>query len=686
MTIRPDLDELRHCLQRASREARCEVIGADSLTNPGEIAATTTFLRAFGDDATGFIYCKPTPAKSLSLRMPDILLGFRTIGLICVEVKGHSIDGIHRVANGHLWVTYRGKVKEESVFSQIEQAMYNVKGVVTAELRDKDIYLDYLVLLPFISREQWDGKRLDATLFGVRCFLKDPLATPKNFRQTLESNFQACPGWSARKPTADTLRSVRRAFGDSYLLHGTRNREKPETPFSLAQKIYDHAVSDKRLSDEQQELGRKNFDWHPQLIRGVAGSGKTKILATNAAYYLLRRQEEGTLFDKQAQSRLAVVCFNQALVPLIRSDIERAYENIANKPLDPSPLHVSHFNALLYSLSSKNQGPLTYYPVRSAADDARADSYLEQLSRIPTSKLEPFLFDTVFVDEAQDLHPQEIALLVRLCRKHGDAKDPNIIIFYDDAQNVYGRRRPTWSDLGINVPGGRTRLMQRCYRNTREIIEFGFNVLLGTGAPSDMRVRMREFADVGSLKDKRIDNLPLVEECDDRWVVRFAQLSDPDEPPTVKDFPSRQEELVWLRRELRQLIEEEKVEPQDIAVIGDTHEVCKLVSESLSRVSSRVQGVFEPHRLGQHEKSLQPVTQPGMLTVTTTKTFKGHETYVGFVVCADGFKADTQGRASFYVACTRAKLRLYVSGVKQASHSLLTESQKVATLLATPAT
>ena len=145
--------------------------------------------------------------------MPDILLGFRTIGLICVEVKGHSIDGIHRVANGHLWVTYRGKVKEESVFSQIDQAMYNVKGVVTAELRDKDIFLDYLVLLPFISREQWDGKRLDASLFGIRCFLNDPLAAPKNFRQTLESNFQACPGWSARQPTADTLQSVRRALG-----------------------------------------------------------------------------------------------------------------------------------------------------------------------------------------------------------------------------------------------------------------------------------------------------------------------------------------------------------------------------------------------------------------------------------------------------------------------------------------
>lgn len=55
MTTRPDLDELRHALQRASREARCEVIGADSLINPGEIAATTTLLRAFGDDATGFI-------------------------------------------------------------------------------------------------------------------------------------------------------------------------------------------------------------------------------------------------------------------------------------------------------------------------------------------------------------------------------------------------------------------------------------------------------------------------------------------------------------------------------------------------------------------------------------------------------------------------------------------------------
>lgn len=52
---------------------------------------------------------------------------------------------------------------------------------------------------------------------------------------------------------------------------------------------------------------------------------------------------------------------------------------------------------------------------------------------------------------------------------------------------------------------------------------------------------------------------------------------------------------------------------------------------------------------------------------------RDHVAPVVFVIGADRFADDTQGRAAFYVGATRAKLLLYVTGITR-EHSLLTEA------------
>lgn len=50
----------------------------------------------------------------------------------------------------------------------------------------------------------------------------------------------------------------------------------------------------------------------------------------------------------------------------------------------------------------------------------------------------------------------------------------------------YAKKRPRWKDIGIDVQrGDRARVMKDCFRNTREIVELGFNVLVGTQADSN---------------------------------------------------------------------------------------------------------------------------------------------------------------------------------------------------------
>jgi len=64
------------------------------------------------------------------------------------------------------------------------------------------------------------------------------------------------------------------------------------------------------------------------------------------------------------------------------------------------------------------------------------------------------------------------------------------------------------------------------------------------------------------------------------------------------------------------------------------------------------------------------------VTFSTVFGAKGYDAPVVFVVGADLFPYTKEGRAEFYVAATRAKMRLYISGVWR-DRSLLGEAAAV---------
>ena len=108
---------------------------------------------------------------------------------------------------------------------------------------------------------------------------------------------------------------------------------------------------------------------------------------------------------------------------------------------------------------------------------------------------EPALFDAlaydaIYVDEGQDFCEDDFCLLKELCRIT-DGGEPNLYVFYDDAQNLLGRKRPNWQSLGLNVRGGRASIMTECFRNTRQIVEPAFNVLYGSFASDGSKCRLR---------------------------------------------------------------------------------------------------------------------------------------------------------------------------------------------------
>ncbi|RME24488.1 MAG: hypothetical protein D6800_08625 [Candidatus Zixiibacteriota bacterium] len=84
-------------------------------------------------------------------------------------------------------------------------------------------------------------------------------------------------------------------------------------------------------------------------------------------------------------------------------------------------------------------------------------------------------WDYVLVDEAQDLPPAALALCVELCR------DPSGLFLTADANQSLYNRGFRWQRVHEHLKvTGRTRILRRNYRSTREIAEAAAELLVGT--------------------------------------------------------------------------------------------------------------------------------------------------------------------------------------------------------------
>ena len=184
-------------------------------------------------------------------------------------------------------------------------------------------------------------------------------------------------------------------------------------------------------------------------MRGVAGSGKTLILAfraeqiahsANRPVLLLSYANgisgwlENAMQDKGVEEKVIVSTFHSWCFRMLRD----------------------------YGLTAPNRKD---FLESSAWYTASVQAVLDAAERglIPGGQ-----YDAVLIDEAHDFEPQWLALAAKMVNPDTKA----LMIVYDDAQAIYkGRKRPVWKQLGIEA-AGRTTVLKVNYRNTAQILRF----------------------------------------------------------------------------------------------------------------------------------------------------------------------------------------------------------------------
>lgn len=168
----------------------------------------------------------------------------------------------------------------------------------------------------------------------------------------------------------------------------------------------------KLIAQQQNLVGHKQNTW--QRARGVAGSGKTFVIAQRAANIASNGLN------------VLVVCFNKTLKTYIKTQIENT-----NYEFDRKNIDIFHFHGFIKDFVRENGGDI------SGGGNFKTweNKVLSQANEILDSdggNCKQRQYDAILIDEAQDFEREWFDLLIRFLSKNNE-----ILLVADDKQNVY---------------------------------------------------------------------------------------------------------------------------------------------------------------------------------------------------------------------------------------------------------
>lgn len=420
-----------------------------------------------------------------------------------------------------------------------------------------------------------------------------------------------------------------------------------------------------RKFDRDQRVAYMTEVYGPQRIRGLAGSGKTVVLALKAALTAVRNPD----------ARIAVTFYTKSLYQHIKQLITRFYRLHEDKDPDWSKLQVLHawggatLDGLYYATARRfGHQPLTFM---QAAAINRQKPFATACARLLADPTVKSAYDYVFVDEAQDFPPEFMQLALRL------AVDEKMVIAYDVFQTIFDVDVPTAATL-FGTPESAEGLvfdediiLHKCYRNPREIMVCAHAV--GFGIYGSKIVQMLEskdhWQDFGyEVKGElAADKLVEIERPRENSPSSISDSDGIEDILSVKIFESYREELAHVAERIENEIRTQGISPEDILVIcADDRNASGYLSALRGRLAELN---INSNNLQDDSFSLKDFQREGAVTLSTIYKAKGNEAYSVYLVGIDAlfYAATPRSRNRAFTAMTRAKGWLYVTGVGHAA-------------------
>jgi superfamily I DNA and RNA helicase len=441
--------------------------------------------------------------------------------------------------------------------------------------------------------------------------------------------------------------------------------------------------------DAHQRMAALTVPIGPQRIRGLAGSGKTSVLAWKAAHLHMQEPDKKILFT----------FYTRSLYDSIRRQITRFYRHFRDRDPNWDKLHVLHawggrsepgvyYNACI----DHEVMPKTLKEVggRRNTFETVCDDLMHKTSIRPK-------YDMVLMDEAQDFPDVFFRLIFDLTNGARDHK--TIIWAYDELQSIFEPKMRSPRELfGDDVDGqakidldrakvthglagyvDNDLILKKCYRNPLEVLVCSH--ALGLGVYSQVVVQMLQnrehWQDVGyevESGDFTVGHPVTLIRPPQNSPMSILQYERKEELVKWKSVDSFALELDWIGEQILQLMQE-GLKPEDISVICLDDRNAKNYFKALSQR-------LAAHGVSCNDLLADPFSTPdfqvtGNVTLTSVHKAKGNESPAVLVCGLDAIAYDLNSRRArnrIFTAFTRTKGWLRVSGLR-AADPLLKETQ-----------
>jgi superfamily I DNA and RNA helicase len=519
---------------------------------------------------------------------------------------------------------------------------------------------------------------------------KAPKTTPESEVATSQQGFEdvleSLAGAQAEPLSDDQVAEARSVIEGAKALTRPQKRiveDSERTPLSASLGALEEEIAN---FDEQQRRAALLTIAGPQRIRGLAGSGKTVILAMKAAH----------LYLTEPSARILVTFYTKSLRTSLTTLITRFIRHYRDEDPDWDRIHIRHgwggaSLSGVYTDAARRAGrvPLNFVAAKSKAPSDPFDFACRSL--LSEEAVKPF-FDYVLIDEGQDFPSGFYELCYALTKGARDEK--SVIWAYDELQNIHnvkirtpeelfgldpdGEPRVSLDRSSAGLPFGATNdtVLSKCYRNQREVLVVAH--ALGFGIYSNI-VQLLEspehWQDVGY--EVETDDFSVGQQISILRPERNspATLKVPTTSPLIatKVASGVTEELAWIASELHAFIEG-GLNPEDVMVVclddWNAREYFRDLSVLLAKKKIKTNNIIAPY-------TEPPFSIADHVTLSTVYRAKGNEASVVFAVGVDAANTKTRsGRNKIFTALTRTKGWLRVSGVGASATKLVNEIVK----------
>jgi len=427
--------------------------------------------------------------------------------------------------------------------------------------------------------------------------------------------------------------------------------------------------------DQWQKAAAIETPQGPQRIRGLAGSGKTVVLALKAAY----------LHTQHPQWRIAFTYYSRALHEQIDNLVTRFAFEYSNDRPDEEYLQIMHSwgsasRAGLYSEMARAAGTTArdwnYARATYGMDNAFQGVCRELLTIVRETRPDP-VFDVVLIDEAQDLPPEFFQLVYHF------TKEPKRIVWgYDELQKLSESAMPSTDELFGTGPQGESlvSLVNRdkeprkdivlpvCYRNTPWALATAHALGIGAYRQGSLLQHFDEpelWEDIGYETvrgELALGAHVALRRKHDSAPAYFREHLTVDDAVVMQAFDSQEAQDIWVARQIQKNLDEDELEHDDILVVLPDVYRAKSRAPRLMR-TLREHGI--PSHLVGVSTSADTVFVRDSVALAHIFRAKGNEAPMVYVIdaqyAANDYNAVTR-RNTLFTAITRSRAWVRIVG------------------------